>query len=129
MWRERDNRRSFVAPTIALTLAMLLAPACAPDGPSDGLPTHPSDTYSVSLEWDPPTTDAMGRPLEDLAGYRLYFRLADQAEFEPPVEVGTATEATLDGLTAGDYVFAVTALDVLGNESDLSVPLPVEVGP
>jgi hypothetical protein len=44
-------------------------------------------------------------------------------------EVGTATRATVHGLPAGEYVFAVTALDTPGNESDLSDPLPVQVGP
>jgi hypothetical protein len=32
-------------------------------------------------------------------------------------------------LEAGSYLFAVTALDIDGNESDFSDPLPVEVGP
>ncbi len=128
MWHERDKQRGAAAMAIAAGVALLLAAGCAPDGPADGLPTHPSDTYSVSLEWDAPTTDALGRPLTDLAGYRLYFRLADADDFEPAIELGNATEATVDGLTAGDYLFAVTAVDTEGNESDLSDPLPVEVG-
>ena len=44
------------------------------------------------------------------------------------IEVGAATRVTVSGLVSGDYLFAVTALDTLGNESDLSDPLPVEVG-
>jgi hypothetical protein len=39
-----------------------------------------------------------------------------------------ATRASLQGIGAGEYVFAVTAVDDLGNESDLSDPLVVEVG-
>lgn len=129
MWRRRDNRWGATAAALSVGLPLMLASACAPDGPSGGLPTHPSDTYSVSLEWDAPTTDAMGRPLTDLAGYRLYYRLVDADEFGPPVEVGAATDVIVDGLYAGDYRFAVTALDVEGNESSLSNLLPVEVGP
>ena len=127
MWHERDRRTR--ALTLAAALALFLGVGCAPDGPGDGLPTHPSDTYSVSLEWDAPTTDAMGRPLDDLAGYRLYYRDVDATDFEAPIEVGAATAATVDGLPVGDYLFAVTAVDLMGNESDLSSPLPVEVGP
>ena len=32
-------------------------------------------------------------------------------------------------LAAGDWAFAVTAVDMAGNESDFSEPLTVEVGP
>ena len=45
------------------------------------------------------------------------------------IELGAETGVTVSGLLAGDYLFAVTALDTLGNESDLSDPLPVQVGP
>lgn len=127
MWRECDRKATALA--VVTGLALVLASACAPDGPGGGLPTHPSDVYSVRLEWDPPTTDAMGRTLDDLAGYRLYHQVTGSSDFETPIEVGTATTATVEGLSAGDYVFAVTAVDTEGNESDLSAPLPVEVGP
>ena len=45
------------------------------------------------------------------------------------VDVGEATRYTVTDLEAGEYLFAVTALDEDGNESDFSDPLPVEVGP
>jgi hypothetical protein len=35
----------------------------------------------------------------------------------------------VSGLAAGDYLFAVTAVDEDGNESEFSDPLPAEVGP
>lgn len=83
----------------------------------------------MTLEWDAPTTDAVGRPLDDLATFRLYYRPLGAPTFEPEVDVGMATRASVQGLAAGEYVFAVTAVDELGNESDLSDPLLVEVGP
>ncbi len=127
MWRERYMTACMRA--VAATLALALLAGCAPDGPSSRLPTHPGDTHSVTLEWDAPTTDAIGRPLDDLSGYRLYYRDAEATVgSEMMVEVGADTRVTVEGLTAGDYLFAVTALDTLGNESDLSEPLPVEVG-
>jgi hypothetical protein len=116
---------------MACVLAIVSASSCTPDGPDSGPPTHPTDRHSLTLEWDAPTMDAVGRPLEDLAGYRLYY------SSDPPsaaldaemVEVGDTTRYTVTGLAAGDYLFAVTALDEDGNESDFSDPLPAEVGP
>ena len=127
MWRERYMRTG--VPALGVLLVSVFAAGCTPEGPGDGIPTHPSDTYSVTLEWDAPTTDAVGRPLEDLSGYRLYYRETESAAgSETMIELGAETGVTVSGLAAGDYLFAVTALDTLGNESDLSNPLPVEVG-
>ncbi len=127
MWRERYMRTG--VPVLGVLLVSAFAMGCTPEGPGDGIPTHPSDTYSVTLEWDAPTTDAVGRPLEDLQGYRLYYRETESAAgAETMIELGAETGVTVSGLPAGDYLFAVTALDTLGNESDLSNPLPVQVG-
>jgi hypothetical protein len=120
------------APALLAALGMLgMLAACSPEGPEGGLPTHPSDGYAVTLEWDAPTLDASGQPLMDLAGYRLYYSPA-----QPPsgpegarLELGLETRATVSGIPAGRYFFAVTALDSAGNESDLSAPLEVDIGP
>ena len=128
MWHDRNNRMSRAL--MACALALVSTSSCTPDGPESGPPTHPTDRYSVTLEWNAPTTDAVGRPLEDLAGYRLYYSadLPSEADAEM-VEVGNVTLYTVIDLEAGDYLFAVTALDDDGNESEFSDPLPVEVGP
>lgn len=127
MWRERYMKRGVLA--LGGVLAFAFVAGCTPDGPGGGIPTHPGDTYSVTLEWDAPTTDAVGRPLEDLSGYRLYYwETESTAGSETMIELGTEAGVTVSGLLAGDYLFAVTALDNMGNESDLSDPLPVEVG-
>lgn len=127
MWRERYMRTCVLA--VGALLGVAIAAGCAPDGSDSGIPTHPTDTYSVTLEWDAPTTDAVGRPLEDLSGYRLYYRETDStAGSETMIELGAQTRVTVPGLPAGNYLFAVTALDTLGNESDLSDALPVELG-
>lgn len=105
--------------------------ACSPDSPEGGLPTHPSDAFSVTLEWDAPTLDAVGQPLTDLAGYRLYYSpsLPPTGPEGVRVDLGLEERATVHGLLAGRYFFAVTAMDRAGNESDLSAPLEVEIGP
>ena len=129
MWHDRNNRLSQTL--AACTLALVSASSCTPDGPEAEPPTHPSDRYSVTLEWDAPSTDAVGRPLEDLAGYRLYYAPGPAADTpgDEMVDVGDTTRVTVTDLEAGTYVFAVTALDEDGNESEFSDPLPVEVGP
>jgi len=129
MWHDRNNRSSRTL--VACGLALLVLSACTPDGPEQGPPTHPTDRYSLTLEWDAPTTDAVGRPLDDLAGYRLYYAPDPTPELGEAemIEVGDATRYTVTGLEAGSYLFAVTALDLDGNESEFSDPLPAEVGP
>lgn len=111
--------------------ALALPQACSPDAPDGAIPTHPSDVYSVTLAWDAPTLDAMGRPLSDLAGYVLYYSPAD-----PPsgpegtsVDVDLQARVTVSGLPAGTYFFAVAAVDTAGNESEPSTSLEVEIGP
>jgi len=129
MWHDRNSRISRAL--VACAFALVSASSCTPDGPESGPPTHPTDRYSVTLEWDAPTTDAVGRPLEDLAGYRLYYSPDSPSEAADAemVDVGEATRYTVTDLEAGEYLFAVTALDEDGNESEFSDPLPVEVGP
>lgn len=128
MWHDRN--RWLTRTALGAALAVLSTAACAPDTPDGGVPTHPTDRYSVTLAWDPPTLDAVGRPLDDLAGYRLYYTgdLSEPRVNSELVEVGDTTRVTVDGLAAGAYLFAVTAVDRDGNESDFSEPLPVEVG-
>ena len=124
------TRARTVAVILAAAAGTVSVHACSPDAPQGGLPTHPTDGFSVSLEWDPPTVDAVGRPLTDLAGYRLYYSpaLPPTGPEGASVKVGLSPSATVNGLPAGTYYFAVTAVDSAGNESDLSTALAVEVG-
>ncbi len=116
---------------LAAALGILGGLACSPESPQGGIPTHPSDGFSITLEWDAPTQDATGRPLTDLADYRLYYSptLPPSGPEGVRLDVGLDTRATVSGLPAGRYFFAVAALDSVGNESDLSVPIEVQLGP
>lgn len=117
---------------LACAIATLALPqACSPDAPAGGIPTHPSDGYSVTLAWDAPTLDAMGRPLNDLEGYRLYYStvLPPSGSAGSTVEVGLEARVTVSGLPAGTYYFAVAAVDTAGNVSEPSGALEVEIGP
>jgi hypothetical protein len=128
MWRSRNTVRGTRSLAVAALTAVWLG--CAPDAPEGGIPTHPSDRFSVTLAWDAPTTDAVGNPLDDLAGYRLYFNAAPPADGtgSTMLELGDVTDYKVEGLPAGTYYFAVAALDDDGNQSELSTELEVEVG-
>lgn len=112
--------------------ALVAFAACKPTGPTDpaGQPS-PEPTFSVTLEWNPPTQDANGGPLDDLAGYRVHYRSSSPANGPGAtvVEVGETTRATITGVPAGQWRFGVTARDEAGNESALSNEVQAEVGP
>lgn len=113
---------------LCATVAALAA--CKPDGPTDPAPPA-AETFSVTLQWNAPTQDAMGGPLDDLAGYRIHYRSSSPANGPGAtvVEVADVTQATVDGVPAGQWRFSVTARDVAGNESAPSNEVQVEVGP
>lgn len=76
---------------------------------------------SATLSWNPPTTDALGVPLSDLAGFRIYYgtqpgNLASVIEINNP----GITRFVIENLNAGRYYFAVSAYDVNGNSSNQS---------
>lgn len=111
---------------IALTLGL----ACQPGAPADLTgPPGQIETFSLTLAWDPPTTDATGAPLVDLASYRLYYGRTTPItkDNSTMLEVGSEPIFTLVDLRAGIYYFAVTALDIDGNESALSGEVSAEL--
>lgn len=117
---------------LLLCAAVAAFSACKPDGPTEpGNPIPPTtETFSVTLAWNAPTEDAMGDPLDDLEGYTIHYRSSSPANGPGAtvVDVGDVTQATVDGVPAGEWRFGVTARDVAGNESALSNEVQVEVG-
>ena len=78
----------------------------------------------IMLAWDPPTTNADGSPLTDLAGYKVYYGTSCRT-YGSSIDVGNVTSYTLDlpDLTEGQtYSIAVRAYDQdnPANESDYS---------
>lgn len=137
MSRQTQPRQEVPNPRrlVSLGLALLAAGglACAPGGPGDGSTTGPGNgpgDFSVTLEWEPPTEDAQGHPLNDLEGFRIYHGTEDPLTRDNAdvVEVGTEPRHTLTGLSAGLRHFAVTAVDDNGNESALSEVVTVDLG-
>ena len=78
-----------------------------------GCPTN----GDVTLSWTPPTTNADGTPLTELAGYNVYYGTST-GNYSQSIDVGNVTtyqvRNLMDGLT---YYFVVTAYDASGNES------------
>ncbi|MBI5872369.1 fibronectin type III domain-containing protein [archaeon] len=89
----------------------------APAVPSNFRSTS-KDSNSVSLAWNASLES-------DLNSYRIYKDGALQAKVNKP-----ATTYTVTGLASNtDYNFQISALDNVGNESDLSQKLPVKIDP
>ena len=85
----------------------------------EGIDTGGGGSESLMLSWSAPTTNEDGTPLQDLAGYRLYYGTRSRI-YSRIVTVGSYTSAVLDGLNPGTYYLAVTAYDIYGNESSYS---------
>jgi hypothetical protein len=76
---------------------------------------------SAVLTWDPPTKNADGTPLKDLAGYRIrYGKTASAMDNVVDVTDASANGYAIANLAAGTWYFGITAYDKSGNESSLS---------
>lgn len=81
----------------------------------------PVNATQAILSWNPPTTNADGTPLTDLAGYKVYYGTTLPRVYGSPVDVGNVTTYIASNLLSGaTYYFAVTAYDISGNESSYS---------
>jgi uncharacterized repeat protein (TIGR02543 family) len=83
---------------------------------------HPSSTFAgfATLSWDPPSINADGTPLTDLAGYKIYYGTSS-GNYSQSIDVGNVTTYSVNNLTDGlTYYFATTAHDNSGNQSSLS---------
>ena len=113
--------RKFVLTALLLFFSMILG-ACGEAVSVDGVvPDVPGDggTNSLMLSWTAPTTNVDGSPLEDLAGYRLYYG-NESGNYDYVADIGKSTSVEIDNLTANTWYVAVTAYDYFGNESDFS---------
>ncbi|MFW6085266.1 MAG: fibronectin type III domain-containing protein, partial [Gemmatimonadota bacterium] len=100
----------------AVTLASL---AWAPAPPS-GVEIEGAVRPSTTLRWD--AVDPAAAP--DLAGYRVYWRLTDQPQWQRSAFT-TDTEHTLENVVIDNYIFGVASVAVGGFESPVVFPGPV----
>jgi hypothetical protein len=98
------------------------------EGSSDGTVGAASPTSTgaqtssaATLSWEAPTTDTNGAPLNNLAGYRIYYGVSE-AELRQTVQVNSVGMQTyvVDGLSTGTWYFAIRAFTNTGVESALS---------
>lgn len=107
------HRRSGGIPGVVAWLAVLwVSAACV-------------EAADVLLAWDPPPVDPEGTLETSVAGYKVHYGSAPLA-YSNHFDAGTATTFTAASLPDGAAVyFAVTAYNVLGDESDPSIELSV----
>lgn len=83
-----------------------------------------------TLRWDGPLTREDGSKLYtgEISGYRVYFRLRHQDNFQSMLIPGADSDRlTLDAFDPGAYEFAISTLDTEGLESRRADPVPVDL--
>ena len=97
--------------------------APTPVATSTPVPTTPAADIpgSATLVWSPPTTNADGTPITDLAGYTINYGTSSSA-LDQTVELpdATATNYTISNLARGTWYFALNAVNSQGFASALS---------
>ena len=89
------------------------APPAPPPAPGQG---------SLTLNWISPTTNADGTPINDLAGFRVFYGTASGSYANSvAISDARAVSHTIRGLPAGAYYVVVRAYDASNNESAASV--------
>jgi len=84
---------------------------------------------AATLSWYPPTQNADGSYLSNLAGYRIYFgRSADTLNSAIVLTNPGLTRYMVEGLAAARWYFAMTAFDQNGNESRRSPTVNKNIG-
>lgn len=87
--------------------------------------TFATDTQAL-VTWSPPTSNTDGTPLTDLASYNVYWNSGDPSLVTAPtgkvksVAPAATPAITITNLAAGNWYFAVTAINAMGVESALS---------
>jgi hypothetical protein len=108
---------SITAPVLAFAILLISGCGGGATGEEPETSSTPTTSNTVTLAWDPVTAT-------NHSGYRIYYGTAPRAYLQPHgqgISVGNVTTYTLMGLSSKiRYYFAVTAFDVLGNESGYS---------
>ena len=76
----------------------------------------------ATLSWQPPTQNADGTPLRDLAGYTIYVGTSSSTYEYRQVRLDNPglTTYVVENLAPGTYFFAATAFNASGIESTFS---------
>lgn len=78
-------------------------------------------SYSVTLSWTPPTQNADGSTLTNLAGYKIYYGISEGNNPNVIIIDNPGIAAyVVENLTPATYFFAATAFNSNGIESEFS---------
>jgi hypothetical protein len=109
----------YAAKLTALNVVTLASIASAPPAPS-GVRIQGAVSANTTLSWSP--VDPDNAP--DLAGYRIYWRLTTEPEWNYSVFVGNVPEATLENVIIDNWLFGVASVSNQGFESPVVFPGP-----
>ncbi|WP_019960398.1 M28 family metallopeptidase [Woodsholea maritima] len=110
---------AYAAKATALNAASLALMAGAPPFPA-GVEIEGAVSPDTTLRWTRPE----GRSADNLAGYRLYWRLTDAPQWTNSRWVGNVSEYTLENVVIDNYFFGVAAVAQDGSETPVVFPGP-----
>ncbi|WP_281301714.1 MULTISPECIES: M28 family metallopeptidase [unclassified Iodidimonas] len=110
---------AYNAKLTALNVVTLAALASAPPFPSD-VKIAGAVEPSTKLSWTRPT----GKEAENLAGYRVYWRLTTDPQWTFSRWVGDSDQVTLENIVIDNYYFGVASVSKDGFESPVVFPGP-----
>ncbi len=80
--------------------------------------TRPRQNGSASLSWYPPTENADGSTMSDLAGYRIYYgKSATKLNQTIVIDNPGLTRFVVENLAPAKWHFAMTSVNANGKES------------
>ena len=109
----------YAARLTALNIAVMAQIAGAPPFPSN-VTLEGAVRPSTTISW----TAASGEAAENLAGYRVYWRLTDQPQWQWSRFVGRVDTYTLENVVIDNYYFGVSAVALDGSETPVVFPGP-----
>ncbi len=107
----------YAAKLTSLNIASLANLAAAPPFPK-GVKVEGAVKPHTTLSW----TKAEGPEAENLAGYKVYWRLTDQSQWQWSRYVGKVDNYTLKGVVIDNYLFGVASVAKNGAESPVVFP-------
>ncbi|MBB35326.1 MAG: peptidase M28 [Hirschia sp.] len=107
----------YAAKLTALNIATLANLAAAPPIPS-GVEIEGAVSPDTKLSWTPAT----GVTASNLAGYKIYWRLTDQSQWQFSRFVGEVSDFTLENIVIDNYYFGVASVSIDGAESPVVFP-------
>ena len=104
----------------ALNVVSLAGMASAPPFPAN-VEISGAVQPSTTLTWSQPE----GRAAENLAGYKVYWRLTTEPQWSNSRYVGLVDTYTLDNIVIDNYLFGVASVSTDGYESPVVFPGPM----